>query len=220
MALDLGRHRLTIEDLIASPTVAEVGATLARGLCFEREGESDLMRMLATELGVSGQPDVLEPSEFDAYPGHVLCRGVSIPDWAESYVSGGYRATYGLSGEGVYTVGDGDPERSARVAREFGKHVIRLKWKQDAYVGEIEELSEDSEAYLNLVKAQVNAIPGLAVERKLGVERLLDDVGCFAIIAGFDGWYSEAMAVDGQNVKYHVVANRLATLVRQDAYEA
>lgn len=176
--------------------------------------------MLAEEARVAGTPNVVSVSEFAKAPGTPIFRGVSRKEWAESYLSGDFRATYGMADVGVYFFGAGPKGAALAAAEDYGIHIIRAKIVQGARIVPMDELVALAQAYRVQVHAELERLaPDLlgqtpsTDELSRAVDRLLDDSGNYAIIAGIDGWTAEFYAPEGQNVKYYTVVNRQATLV-------
>lgn len=211
----------TPRQFIGSDTVKTVASHLKRGGRYPDEGESDLAKMLANEAGRDGLPTLASPSKFASIPGKPIYRGVTRPEWVESYKSGEFRATYGMADVGTYFFGG--PELAAiDAAGEYGTNVIKAKLVEGSVVLQMDEVATLGQTYKAQVRAELARMGAELEGQELGIaelikaaDRLLDDAANYAIIAGIDAWETGFLSPDDQQLQYYVVINRQATVVEE-----
>jgi hypothetical protein len=195
------------------------------------DGNSDeALADLYRAQGMDGLPELVSREELDAYPGHVLYRGVQNrltndgrSDYGQDFRAGDYFAGLGIYGNGTYTARAGSlttkvGERTSAldVARGYagGPHsgdVTAMKLRTDAKVVTESELAEMQAADLTAWRAQPHVQAMDELHRGRLEELLFYDLGRYGSARGIDAYLVPERTTGVTD--YMVVLNRTALLV-------
>ncbi|WP_157229022.1 hypothetical protein [Nocardia brevicatena] len=171
-----------------------------------------IMEEIYRQQGFDGLPMLAGPGGVDAViasGGRELFRGVSKPEYVQSFKTGTYFAGRGVSGSGTYVTTD-----------EFYTHTydhkMRMALRPGVKTASYAELKAEREAERNQIYQEMISLEDHPsrdtadqlekLKRKLWV---LQDMGRFAAIRGYD-------AYESMNTEYYwVVLNRTALVVER-----